>query len=147
MIEETGTVLRSSGGKASVRMNPKEECGSCGGCASYESGHFMIAAADDFIGTRPGDTVKIVNQISPARAGFLLYFLPLVAFSVGYIAGTTAFRAMGVSIADGWAILVGFALVAMTYTIIFLRQKRATRKGINSMRIERLIRTPSRRRL
>jgi sigma-E factor negative regulatory protein RseC len=143
MAEETGVVLSSGGGKARIRLDRKTMCGSCGGCLFSETQDFMIAEAEDSIGVMPGDTVRIASRTSATRAAFLVYLLPLIALIAGFTAGSAAARALKSAAADAWGIGAGFGLMALSYFILYLSQKKAARRGTGPMRIVRVVSRPS----
>ena len=72
------------------------DCHKCSGCgAAKETVRFT---ADNPIGARPGDLVKVESSTAPVlKAAMVLYVLPLALFFLGYWLGTLpgAFGALG----------------------------------------------------
>lgn len=140
MVEEIGTVIRSGGGKARVRINRSEKCSGCHGCLLAEGGKFLILEAIDPFGTATGDRVKIEARAgSAAKSGFILYILPLISLFIGYISGSKLVTFLGGSATEGWGILSAFLFMALTYGAIYLFQKRFVRKHSLQMRVVKIL--------
>jgi sigma-E factor negative regulatory protein RseC len=140
MVEEIGTVIRSGGGKARVRINRSEKCSGCHGCLLSEGGNFLILEVIDPFGTATGDRVKIEARAgSAAKSGFILYILPLISLFIGYISGSKLVSLLGSSVTEGWGILSAFLFMALTYGAIYLFQKRFVRKHSLQMRVVKIL--------
>lgn len=64
------------------------DCHKCSGCGAAKE--TMLILANNPIGARPGELVKIRSESVPVlRAAAVLYLLPLVLFFVGYFIGAT----------------------------------------------------------
>ncbi|KKK67937.1 hypothetical protein LCGC14_2949060, partial [marine sediment metagenome] len=106
MVEEIGTVIKSGGGKARVRINRSDKCSSCHGCLLAEGGKFLIIEVIDSFDTATGDRVKIETKAGgAAKSGFILYILPLISLFIGYISGSKLVTLLGGSASEGWGIL------------------------------------------
>ena len=63
------------------------DCHKCSGCGAAKEA--MLFTADNPLGARTGDLVKVVSQSAPVLKGAaVLYVLPLVLFFLGYYLGT-----------------------------------------------------------
>ena len=63
------------------------DCHKCSGCGAAKEA--VIFTADNPIGARPGDLVKVESSTAPVlKAAMVLYVLPLVLFFLGYWLGT-----------------------------------------------------------
>ena len=63
------------------------DCHKCSGCGAAKE--TVIFTADNPIGARPGDLVKVESSTAPVlKAAMVLYVLPLVLFFLGYWLGT-----------------------------------------------------------
>ena len=72
------------------------DCEECAGCGV--TGAAVHATADNPIGAKRGDLVKVESSTAPVlKAAVVLYVLPLVLFFLGYWLGTLpgAFGALG----------------------------------------------------
>ena len=59
------------------------DCHKCSGCGAAKEA--MLFTADNPLGARTGDLVKVVSQSAPVLKGAaVLYVLPLVLFFLGY---------------------------------------------------------------
>ena len=60
------------------------DCHKCSGCGAVEQK--MLFTAQNPIGAKPGDTVRVRTQTGPVLMGAaILYLMPLVLFMVGYL--------------------------------------------------------------
>ena len=63
------------------------DCHKCSGCGAAKE--TVIFTADNPIGARPGDLVKVESSTAPVlKAAMVLYVLPLILFFLGYWLGT-----------------------------------------------------------
>ena len=63
------------------------DCHKCSGCGAAKEA--VIFTADNPIGARPGDLVKVESSTAPVlKAAMVLYVLPLALFFLGYWLGT-----------------------------------------------------------
>ncbi len=63
------------------------DCHKCSGCGAAKE--TMIFTADNPIGARRGDLVKVESATGPVmKAAMVLYVIPLVLFFLGYYLGT-----------------------------------------------------------
>ena len=63
------------------------DCHKCSGCGAAKEA--VIFTADNPIGARAGDLVKVESSTAPVlKAAAVLYVLPLVLFFLGYYLGT-----------------------------------------------------------
>lgn len=60
------------------------DCHKCSGCGAVEQK--MLFTAQNPIGAKPGDTVRVRTQSGPVLMGAaILYLMPLALFMVGYL--------------------------------------------------------------
>ena len=84
------------------------DCHKCSGCGAAKEA--VVFTADNPIGARPGDFVKVESSTAPVLKGaMVLYVLPLVLFFLGYWLGTLPgnYGALG----GGLGFLLGIAIV------------------------------------
>lgn len=68
------------------------DCHKCAGCGA--AGQTMLILAQNPIGARPGELVKLRSAAAPVLgAAVVLYILPLVLFFAGYLAGAALWDA------------------------------------------------------
>ena len=86
------------------------DCHKCSGCGAAKEA--VIFTADNPIGAKTGDFVKVVSDTAPVlKAAVVLYIIPLILFFLGYYLGTLPgnFGALGGCL--GFAL--GIAIVVM----------------------------------
>ena len=84
------------------------DCHKCSGCGAAKE--TVIFTADNPIGARTGDFVKVESSTAPVlKAAVVLYVLPLVLFFLGYWLGTLpgSFGPLG----GGLGFLLGVAII------------------------------------
>lgn len=72
------------------------DCHKCSGCGAAKEA--VIFTADNPIGAKTGDFVKVVSETAPVlKAAAVLYIIPLILFFLGYYLGTLpgSFGALG----------------------------------------------------
>lgn len=63
------------------------DCHKCSGCGAAKEA--VIITADNPIGAKTGDFVKVVSATAPVlKAAVVLYIIPLILFFLGYYLGT-----------------------------------------------------------
>jgi sigma-E factor negative regulatory protein RseC len=91
-LEEIGVVLATDGGRASVRMDRRTACETCGRCglAALSKSEDIVVTAKNPAGAGPGDRV-IVEMEGKAvlSAAFFVFVLPLLLAGFGYVLGGT----------------------------------------------------------
>ena len=86
------------------------DCHKCSGCGAAKEA--VIFTADNPIGAKTGDFVKVVSETAPVlKAAMVLYIIPLVLFFLGYYLGTLpgSFGALGGCL----GFLLGIAIVVI----------------------------------
>ena len=114
-MEQIVRVLRLCGeGKAEVfRVRESAcsgDCHKCSGCGAAKE--TVIVEADNPIGARPGDLVRIESDTkSVMGAVAVFYALPLVLFFLGYALGAALGFSGGIFGAAGFAFGIGAAVL------------------------------------
>ena len=86
------------------------DCHKCSGCGAAKEA--VIFTADNPIGAKTGDFVKVVSDTAPVlKAAVVLYIIPLILFFLGYYLGTLPgnFGALGGCL----GFVLGIAIVVM----------------------------------
>ena len=112
----TGTVVRTDGGRAVVRIAAGDECGSCPAKCHCMSGDGMereIAAVND-AGAHIGDTVAFeAHQGTVILSAALVWIAPIIAMIVGYLVAERF--ASGV-----WPIAAALGFLAASFVLLRL---------------------------
>ena len=86
------------------------DCHKCSGCGAAKEA--VVFTADNRIGAKTGDVVKVVSETAPVlKAAVVLYLIPLILFFLGYYLGTLPgnFGALG----GGLGFVLGVAIVVV----------------------------------
>jgi len=131
MIEETGTVIKTEGITARVRVQKRGACEGCaatGVCESSEGG--MEIEALNPVHAKEGQTVKVsIAARAYLKGTMLIYGLPLMALIAGAIGG----KVIGEEYIKGFdsdiaAAVLGFTAFIMTFLFIRSWSKKAETK-------------------
>lgn len=96
------------------------DCHKCSGCGAAKEA--LLFTAQNPLGARPGDLVKVVSESAPVLKGaMVLYVLPLVLFFLGYYLGTCP-GSFGPA-AGGLGFVLGIAGVVVYDRKVARRQK------------------------
>ena len=123
-MTQIATVKRLIGeSQAEVLVRRQSACGhrceACGGCGP-ESAAQMTAMADNTLGARPGDTVRVESESRRVLGmAVVLYLVPFLLLFVGYLVATGP---LGLSEAAGFA--VGLACMAAGFAANWLIDRR-----------------------
>ena len=83
MTIEIGTVIETSGKRATVALGQKAQCNGCKNCIMAKDGRSMLCEAHDLVGVQVGDLVEVQSErINQVTDGFLLFILPLLLFAL-----------------------------------------------------------------
>lgn len=83
------------------------DCAACGGCGP-ENAVQVIAVADNALGARPGDVIRVESESSRVLGmAFALYLIPLVLLFAGYFAASGALK-----LGEGASLAVGLVCMA-----------------------------------
>jgi positive regulator of sigma E activity len=135
VLEEVGRVLSAQGGKAVVRIPRSKECAGCHGCSMIDPEQGMVAEVENLLGAAPGDEVRIQTRgvEGKVKAALLLFAFPMAMLLAGAIASQPLFRALGLTrAAEGLGVLVGLALMAGAFVLVYYARKRKGGKALSS---------------
>lgn len=94
------------------------DCHKCSGCGAVEQK--MLFTAQNPIGAKPGDTVRVRTQSGPVLLGAaVLYLMPLVLFMVGYL----------VCLAWQWEFLGGLAGFVLGVLLAVIYDRKVAKKN------------------
>jgi positive regulator of sigma E activity len=146
MIEETGMVIGRRGDTVSVRLERDSNCAGCQSCHSEAGGTSIVATARDPLHVRPGDRVRLQDRtvddpkLSSAKAGLLLFGLPLLCFFPGFFGGQYLGRLSGAGAPDMIGLAGGLLGFAIPLLVLYLRQRRRAAGGSRSLVVSAVIR-------
>jgi positive regulator of sigma E activity len=139
VLSETGQVLRTLSGKALVRIPRSKECQGCHGCSMIDPEQGMVAEAENPLGARPGDRVRIETRgvEGKIKAALLLFGFPMAALLAGAIASQPLFRRLGLgAAAEGLGVLTGLLLMAAAFALLYYVRKRKGAQAVRSRIVE-----------
>ena len=114
--------------QAEVLVQRQSACGhsceSCGGCGP-ESAARVTAVADNELGARPGDTVRVESESRRVLGmAVALYLVPFLLLFVGYLLATGP---LGMEESGGFAVGLGCMLMGFAANWLLDRHIRAAR--------------------
>jgi sigma-E factor negative regulatory protein RseC len=115
-----------------------DKCSTCkGGCSSDNT----YVEAVNSIGAEKGDFVEVeLNTKTFLTAVVLTYGLPLIMLFIGIFTGSTLLRSFGIEVnGDLAGIVLGFGLMALSYLILSLNDKRYNKNGKIKFEITKLL--------
>lgn len=142
-MTQIATVKRLVGEKnAEVLVRRQSACGhdcaSCGGCGP-ESAAQVTAVADNELGARPGDTVRVESESGRVLGmAAVLYLVPLVLLFAGYFAASGPLR-----LGEGASVAVGVACLAVGFAANVGMDRRLRRKRPVHFRIVEVLKSCS----
>jgi sigma-E factor negative regulatory protein RseC len=117
----TGTVIENRGNIARVFIESKacDHCQACGFGAVREEKALEVNALND-VGAREGDQVHLeVSGRKVMEASAILFLIPFGGFILGFLLGYFALGPL-VHARTASALIVGFALLAASYYLVYL---------------------------
>ena len=94
------------------------DCHKCSGCGAVEQK--MLFTAQNPIGAKPGDTVRVRTQSGPVLMGAaILYLMPLALFMVGYL----------ICLTWHWEFLGGLAGFALGVLLAVIYDRKVAKKN------------------
>lgn len=124
MIEE-GKVIEIKGDITKVEIRRSTSCGTCRACWMAEGGK-MIAEAENLIGAKVGQRVRLQVSGSILKAAFVVYILPLLGLIIGYGVGSFISRAIGYpGFSEKVGLISGLALLVLSFIAVRYYGKKA----------------------
>ena len=132
-MEEEGRIIKTEGNLARVEIERKSACRTCGLC-SLRGKNTMLAQAENSIGAKAGERVKIEIPSSVILKGALLfYILPLVALILGMVLG------IKITNLQTGSLILGFSFFILSFILIWLHGKKIKAKNLYRPKITRII--------
>lgn len=116
--------------KAIVKVRPNLSCSNCGRCGGFfgdpEKDRDRLVEVYNPVGAAKGQLVRLeAKDAEMLLAAFLLYLLPLAALLAGLFAGRNIALVRGLTgSADMWGLGLGLILMAATFLMLRLQEKR-----------------------
>ena len=126
---EIAKVTAVKGTVATVRLDKKDECSKCGMCLFKANASYVEFPADNAIGAKEGDIVKIERAEKLKALGVVLVFLvPLIL--IGLACGITFLFLEK----DIWILPLSVIFILLWYTILaFIDKKLGKLKGFDTV--------------
>ena len=107
------------------------DCASCGGCGP-DSAAQVTAVAENELGARPGDTVRVESESGRVLGmAAALYLVPLVLLFVGCFVASGVFK-----LGEGASMAVGIACLAIGFAANFLLDRRTRKRPVRYRIVE-----------
>lgn len=118
---ERGTVIAARHGAVDVRVQAGKACENCSACCRVDKDGVTIENARDAFGSSVGDMVEVeIPEGADARAGVLVFVLPVVGMLVGYGVGATLATVLG-GVPDLGGAIGAVSAIAIALVIVRLR--------------------------
>lgn len=129
-MAEVGVVKEVKGDDVVVSLVRHEACKHCNACSHGHNDKEMILEAGNACQAKVGDHVMVSLKVSPfLQASFIMYGIPLIALFVGIFAGYTLQPILQINInQEIMSIICGLGLLAVTYVVIAMNEKRFKKK-------------------
>jgi sigma-E factor negative regulatory protein RseC len=117
----TGTVLQSKGeiARVYIESNACDQCHACGFGAVRDKKAMEVNALND-VGAEEGDQVHLeVSGKKVMEASAIIFLIPFAGFILGFLLGYLAIGPL-VHAKTASGIIVGFALLAASYYLVYL---------------------------
>ncbi|MGM9606382.1 MAG: SoxR reducing system RseC family protein [Oscillospiraceae bacterium] len=107
------------------------DCASCGGCGP-DSAAQVTAVAENELGARPGDTVRVESESGRVLGmAAALYLVPLVLLFVGYFVASGVFK-----LGEGASMAVGIACLVIGFAANFMLDRRTRKRPVQYRIVE-----------
>lgn len=117
-MAEVGQVTAIKGDLVTVKLQRHDACDHCNACSAGVETEEMILEAQNICLAKPGDLVEIFLEPNNfLKAVLIMYIIPLISLLIGVGIGYVVGESMGVN-SEVTALIVGFALLAVTYLTI-----------------------------
>ena len=117
-MAEIGQVTEIKGDLIRVKLQRHDACDHCNACSAGVETEEMMLEAENLCLAKPGDLVEIsLEESNFLVAVIIMYIIPLAGLLVGIALGYAVggYTAMNREVL---ALIVGFALLAITYLVI-----------------------------
>ena len=132
-MEEEGRVIKVEGNFAQVEIEKKSTCRACGLC-SMRGKNTMIAEAENTIGAKVGERVRIEIPSSVILKGaFLFFYIPLMALISGIL------LEIKVTNLPTGGLTLGLSLFILSFVFSWLYNRKTKAKNLYRSKITGII--------
>lgn len=118
-MEETGRVFKTDKNFATVRVEKKDECAKCGMCVFPKNAGYTEFYANNSVGAKAGDEVKIKTSDRGKFLGTLLVFgVPLLLIALAAVITFTAIKN------EIFVLVLSAGFIAAWYTVLAVLDKK-----------------------
>ena len=123
-MAEIGQVTALKGDLITVKLQRHDACDHCNACTAGVDTEEMMLEAENLCMAQPGDLVEIsLEESNFLIAVLIMYIIPLAGLLAGIALGYGLGGALGMN-SEVMALIVGFALLAVTYLTIRSNESR-----------------------
>lgn len=130
ILGEVGEVINKEGSRLVVKMERTEACAKCRACSAGMKKEDMIIKAENLCNADVGNKVDIVlDNANFMKATLIMYGIPFAAFMLGVFGGYYGAGELGIKNGELIGIILGIALVIITYVIIHTQEDKFKNDG------------------
>lgn len=121
---EIGQVISVKGKLAEVSLHRPDACGHCNACSIGVESKATVLEVENICGAEIGETVEIsLEESNFLLAVLIMYIIPLISLLIGIGLGYFIGDKIGID-QELTALVLGFALLAITYVLIRKNEER-----------------------
>jgi positive regulator of sigma E activity len=112
-MKELGLVIKTEKGRATVKVDKKDECSRCGLCLFPKNATSVEFSVNNGVGAKEGDTVMIETKENSKLLGTLLAFLvPLILIAIAAVITLTIIKE------EIYMLIISAVSIAIWYAIL-----------------------------
>ncbi len=140
-MEKIGYVIGEKDGKVIVDLKRTGSCGDkCATCKSHCEIPSIRVEIDNSLHAKRGDFVEVVVKPRQLiRTSFIIYTIPLTMFILGMILSILWMRSAGVVNYELFGILIGFAVLALTFVFLRVVMERREKERPTILKIHKIL--------
>ena len=133
-MREQGVVVKIENGKATVKVEKKDECSKCGMCLFPKGASSIEFNAKNSVGANVGDTVVIETEKEGKLLGALLVFLvPLILIGVAVFINALFIKS------EIWVVIIALGLIAIWFVVLSFIDKKIRKTASFSPEIKEIV--------
>lgn len=140
-MEKIGYVIGERDGKVILDIKRTGSCGDkCSTCQSHCEVPSIQVEIDNSLLAKKGDFVQVGMQPKNLiKSTFIIYTIPLIMFILGMTVSVLYLKSVGVVNYELFGILIGFAVLALTFIAIRLVTERHTEKHSAILQMKKIL--------
>ena len=124
---ETGKVIKTENGNATLRFARKSECAKCGMCPIKKNEPYFDLTLNNTVNAKDGDLAEVSMADSfVLLSSFIVYVIPLITTAIGLITG---FFIGG----DGLALLLGLVFLVIGFFAVIFTDRIIKKRNKNAL--------------